>query len=433
MNNTEIIDIVRDLKQIYVSCMESYVPKIYQTVNDKYTVIDKSMLAIYLYIMIIENREIKSKTARDVLKQYITKQTIYSEVGNIQCQDLNSSNLAIYNSAMDYVICGRFEHMNRTLKKLKFNYTPLQNNEFTQLILFLEDVAEFAVFSKMIMRGNQEAEKQCNSIKEKIISGLESLTNDDFFKAEKTEICTLIKQNQFENSNYNKLLSVALNLKNVYRFSLVNVMVKENVLFHQYAVAVTSICLADYLNDVLGEKLDIYNVITSAVFHDFSEYKGTEITSHIKNYNEDTKKAFSKIEEADESELKEILGNTIFEFVTKMKKNEPESWVCELMDKFNPFIKMWVEVTYYNNLEFIKHIPTIYREKLKRFLRINLIDGINNKSYFLYILMQAYVLIKKELIEFSPKALAEFFTNEEIQELKDEIQMLENNPELFFE
>lgn len=45
-------DIIEDLLKIYISCIDSYNSKIYQTINDKYTIIDKSMLE---YISILKS------------------------------------------------------------------------------------------------------------------------------------------------------------------------------------------------------------------------------------------------------------------------------------------------------------------------------------------------------------------------------------------
>ena len=69
-----------------------------------------------------------------------------------------------------------------------------------------------------------------------------------------------------------------------------------------------SILLAEYSNKNLGENLDIYTIIIKSLFHDFTEYKGTEIITQFKNYNDVTKKMFAEIEENDEKDLKEKIG-----------------------------------------------------------------------------------------------------------------------------
>lgn len=53
-------EVLDDLLKIYLSTIDSYNSKINQTVNDKYTIIDKSMITVYLFIKIIEDRKDQS-------------------------------------------------------------------------------------------------------------------------------------------------------------------------------------------------------------------------------------------------------------------------------------------------------------------------------------------------------------------------------------
>ncbi len=59
--------ILDDLFKIYLSSIDSYNSKILQTINEKYTIIDKSMLAVYLYVKILEDRNEKDQIAIDTL------------------------------------------------------------------------------------------------------------------------------------------------------------------------------------------------------------------------------------------------------------------------------------------------------------------------------------------------------------------------------
>ena len=43
------------------------------------------------------------------------------------------------------------------MKQLKYNYKNVETNEYNKLLAFLEDIGEYAIFQKMIFRGNQEA------------------------------------------------------------------------------------------------------------------------------------------------------------------------------------------------------------------------------------------------------------------------------------
>ena len=48
-------EILEDLFKIYNSSIDSYNAKLAQRVNEKYTLIDRAMIASYLYIKILSN------------------------------------------------------------------------------------------------------------------------------------------------------------------------------------------------------------------------------------------------------------------------------------------------------------------------------------------------------------------------------------------
>lgn len=119
-------DIIEDLFKIYISCSDSYNSKIKQTINDKYTIIDKSMLAIYLYIKILEDRNEKNQEIVDVLKNYILKQVIYSETGNIVFEIEDKSKVELYNEILDELVIEKFVYKNRIMKELKYDYMKIK-------------------------------------------------------------------------------------------------------------------------------------------------------------------------------------------------------------------------------------------------------------------------------------------------------------------
>ena len=76
-------EVLDDLLKIYLSTIDSYNSKIYQTVNDKYTIIDKSMITVYLFIKIIEDRKEQNDEAAGLIANYLLKQNIYGETGSL--------------------------------------------------------------------------------------------------------------------------------------------------------------------------------------------------------------------------------------------------------------------------------------------------------------------------------------------------------------
>lgn len=423
-------DIIEDLFKIYLSSIDSYNSKIYQIINDKYTIIDKSMIAIYLFIKIIEDRNEKNQEVTDVLTNYLLKQIIYGETGNLAFEISDKSKAQTYNEILNKLVSEKFKYKNRIMKKLKYNYKSIELNKYNNLLMFLEDIAEFAIFYKLTLRGNQESVSVLNATKNKIVNQIKEINNKDYFYKEKKEIINLIIDNKFKESQYGNIISVVLNLKDVYRYSLVTTQIPENVLFHQYTVTVISLLLAKYSNEKLKENIDIYNILVKSLLHDFGEYKGTEIITQIKNYNDVTKKMFAEIEENDEKELEEKIGTNLYTIISSYKYGS-EGFISELVDKILGIMKILVEVSYFHNYTFIKTIDSIYQDRFKIFLRVENIDEIKNKYFYLELLRECYIYIKEHLIEQDLEYFFKYFTKEELEKFRKEIKLLKSNPETF--
>ena len=423
-------DIIEDLLKIYISCCDSYNSKIKQTINDKYTIIDKSMLAIYLYIKILEDRNEKNKETTDVLKNYILKQVIYSETGNIVFEIEEKSKQELYNEILDELVIEKFAYKNRIMKELKYNYDKIKTNQYSKLLLFLEDIAEYSIFQKLVLRGNQEANQVAQKIKNKIINQSKELDINDYFYKEKKKIIDLIEKEDFFESQYGRLTSVVLNLRDVCRYANLPSQLPENVLFHQYTVTAMSIILAEYCNSNLRDNIDLYTIIVKSMFHDFGEYKGTEIITHFKNYNEVTKKMFAEIESKDEKDLENQIGTNLYLIISNYK-NGLEGYLSEVIDKMLGIMKLWIEVGYFNNNTHIKSTYAIYQERFKRFLRIENMENVQDKEFYLNLLREYYIYIKEHLIEKDINYFLRYYTEEELQQFRDEIKNLKSNPSEF--
>ena len=145
-------DIIEDLFKIYLANIDSYNSKIHQTINDKYTIIDKAMIVTYLFVKIIEDRNEKNQEVTEVLSNYLLKQSIYSETGNLEFEIADKSKIKLYCDILNKLILEKFEYKNRLMKKLKYNYKDIELNKYSELLVFLEDIAEFTIFQKMILR-----------------------------------------------------------------------------------------------------------------------------------------------------------------------------------------------------------------------------------------------------------------------------------------
>ena len=423
-------DIIEDLFKIYLSSIDSYNSKIYQTYNDKYTIIDKSMITIYLFIKIIEDRNEKGQEVTDVLCNYLLKQIIYGETGNLAFEISDKSKIQLYHEILDKLIIDKFEYKNRIMQKLKYNYKTIKLNKYSELLMFLENVADYAIFGKMFLRGNQEIVSLFDDIKNKIISELNNMNEDSHFYKEKKEIIDLIIDNKFNESQYGNLMNVVLNLKDVYRYSIFVTLVPENVLFHQYSVAIASLLICEYSNKVLNENIDVYSILTKALFHDFGEYKGTEIVTQFKNYNDVTKKMFAEIEENDEKELEGRIGTNLYNIISDYK-NGAEGFIVEMVDKMLGIMKLWIEAGILNNCIAIKSIVSVYQDRFKRFLKVYKIEEIKNKEFYINLLRECYIYVKENLVEKDINVFLKYFTQEELEQFREEIKLLKDKPEMF--
>lgn len=421
-------DIIEDLFKIYISCIDSYNSKIHQIVNDKYTIIDKSMIAVYLFVKIVEDKNERTQVVTDTLSNYLLKQIIYGETGSLAFE-ISESDFKFYNDILNKLILEKFQYKNRIMQKLHYDYKNIEENEYNKLLTFLEDIAEFAIFQKMVLRGNQETISYCNNIKSKIVSRFEN-NNKDYFYEEKKIIVDSIITNTFNNTKYGNLINVVLNLKEAYRYSNMTNQLEENVLFHSYTITIISCLFSEYCNKELGEKIDIYTIIVKSLFHDFGEYKGTEVVTHFKNYNDVTRKMFAEIEAKDEKDLEKLIGENLYIIISEYKYGA-EGYISEMIDKMLGIMKIWVEVGYLNNYTAIKTINSIYQDRFKRFLRINDIDEIKNKSFYLELLRKCYIYIKEHVMEKDLDYFFKYFTNEELEMFREEIKLLKNNPETF--
>ena len=373
-------EILEDLFKIYNSSIDSYNAKLAQRVNEKYTLIDRAMIASYLYIKILSNLNIEETVSKDILINYLFKQVIYGETGNLGLEIANDSRKELYNKVLNNLILDKFEYKNRILKKLKYKYESIDNIEYVSLLGFCELVAETYIFDKLVRRGNVEA--------------LEIYNNEK------------------------------IKLRDVYRYSSLTTVVPENVLFHQYTMTIANVMMGQYMIS-LGENIDIYSLTYKSLFHDFGEYKGNEIVTQIKNYNEDTKKMFAEIEENDEKELKLLIGNDLYTIIDNYVIGK-EGYIADILDKILGIMKIWIEVGYMSNYTYIKAICSLFRERFEKFKDLSRLEEMKDKKFLLKLLKESYIYIKQNLINVNETILFKYFTKEEVKEIEKELENLKN-------
>lgn len=426
-----MVEFVEDLFKIYNSAIDSYNAKILQTINEKYTIIDKAMLATYLYIKMLDELEIEDNLANEVLINYLLKQIIYGETGNLSLEITDKSKAESYKKVIDNLVIEKFAYKNRILKHLKYQYKVLSNNKYIELLDFCEEIAQYCIMEKLAIRGNKEAEIYLKSLKVKFLDKMTQLKNEEnSILKEEYKILEYINEDKFDITEYKKLIDVALNLRDVYRYSSLTTVVLENVLFHQYTITITSIIFAEYLNEELGEDIDIYKIMHKSLVHDFGEYKGNEIVGQVKYYNEDTKRMFAEMEETDEKELENKIGKNLYKIIVHYK-SEQEGYIAELLDKILGIMKLWIESGYMNNATYSKSICSIYQNRFKHFKNTDRISNVKNKGFLLDLLRESYIYIKERLMEKDRDMFLQYFSEAEELEMKQELELIKKDKNAF--
>lgn len=406
-------EIIDDLKKIYLSVIDSNNAKFKQTLNDKYTLVDRSTIVSCLYIKLIYNNE--NELAKETLKNYLLRQVIYSEIGNLDLEIIDKSKENIYKNTIDNLVIQKFEYKNKILKKLKYNYQVLEYSKYDSLIKFCENVVEYFCFKKLYLRGNLEVESYLKQLKDKI-------------EEEKYIVSELFPDVKYNENEIINLIEVALNLRDVYRYSQLSLTISENVLFHSYVIAVISIIFADYLNKELNENFDAYEIICKALFHDFPEYTGNEIITQIKNYNEITKKMFAEIEEADEAIFENKIGRDLYNIILN-HKDKKEGYIIILLDKILGIMKLLIESVYIGNFTNIKATNSIFQSRFKVLKNVD--SEIKNKEFMIDFLREFYIYIKEGLLNSNKEIALEYFSKDEYEEFMNEIKNLKQNKEMF--
>ena len=196
---SDMKDLVEDLLKVYISSIDSNNAIIMQNINDKYTIIDKSMISAYLYVKILNNLKIDEEISKEVLLSYLIKQNIYGETGNLALEISNKERKNLYNEVLNHLVIEQFEYKNRILKNLKYNYKKIEKSKYSDLIEFCENIAEFYILDKLLKRGNWEVLSYINALKNKFEIYLNSNTDiSENLEKEKIKIYKLILDEEFE-------------------------------------------------------------------------------------------------------------------------------------------------------------------------------------------------------------------------------------------
>lgn len=129
---------------------------------------------------------------------------------------------------------------------------------------------------------------------------------------------------------------------------------------------------------------------------------------------------FYAMGKADEEELKEQIGDNLFEIIS-CADDEQEGYILEVLDKMLGIMKLCIEVEYMGNQTYLKSICSVFQLRFKRFKKVEKIDSLKNKEFYLDLVRYCYIYVKKHLLEYNPTLLLQYYTKQEQEEMRREI------------
>lgn len=428
-------DITEDLFKIYLSIIDVNKIKVFQNINDKYTVIDKTMITSYIYLKCLNDFDRSYENGISVLINNLLKPIIFSETGNI-CIDLDEYNDSkLFETVINNLMEEKLEYKNRLLKYIKIEFENDYNDkiyeEYKNLWNECEIVSEIFILLELYLTGNEYAYEKinerinkyyllyanlevCGNKISKIIEEFKTILTDN-----KQVLINKLKTNKII-SEYYKLIQVPLRLKNVMRYSQILLLVEEDVLIHTYIDTIINLLVCRYLIRQ-GENINKLELVIKCLFHDFGEYKGNEIITHIKSYSNKTKEIFSKIEEKDENDLKYLIGDEFLNIV-KSYKIGCTGYISDVVDKILGVMKVYIEAEYMGNYNAIKTINALYRGRIEKFNNFEKVESLKDKKFLKNLVDYVFMYIKGNLLnKYKDSMLTNYYTKKELEDLAAEI------------
>mgnify|MGYP001863438786 CR=1 FL=1 len=79
------------------------------------------------------------------------------------------------------------------------------------------------------------------------------------------------------------------------------------------------------------------------------------------------------------------------------------------------------------NNTYVKSICSIFQARFKRFKKIDKIDSLINKEFYLNLVRECYIYVKEHLMENDEDMFLNYFTKEEGEEIRAEIELIKKD------
>lgn len=83
------------------------------------------------------------------------------------------------------------------------------------------------------------------------------------------------------------------------------------------------------------------------------------------------------------------------------------------------------------NQTYIKSICSVFQSRFKRFKKVEKIDSLKNKEFYLDLVKYCYIYVKEHLLEYNPTLLLQYYTKQEQEEMRREIAEIKEDKTKF--
>ncbi len=141
-------------------------------------------------------------------------------------------------------------------------------------------------------------------------------------------------------------------MKHIERWGIMNSLIPDRLSVHSLEVGFLAHALCELGNSRLGKSYDTDHITVKAIFHDVPEIFTGDIPTPVKYFSEETRIAYSKVEDASVKKLTAMLPQDLKDDYEELfVYSEEERVIIKAADRISAYIKC-LEEKRYGNTEF---------------------------------------------------------------------------------
>ena len=145
----------------------------------------------------------------------------------------------------------------------------------------------------------------------------------------------------------NEFYAMLFRMKHIKRWGIMHSLIPDYLSTHSLEVGFLAHALGMIGNTHFGKSYDLEKITVKAIYHDVPEIFTGDIPTPVKYYSEETKKAYSKVEEASLCKLMDMLPDEFRnEYIALFEYTSEEKILIKAADRISAYIKCSEEKKY---------------------------------------------------------------------------------------